>query len=319
MENPLVSFIITDYNLPVEMLRECLASITALSLTADEREIILIDDGSAESPLAALSGFHADITYIRQPNGGLSAARNIGLRMAQGTYIQFVDGDDKLNRSPYEHVIDIARFSAPDMIVFELCRTAPDDHTYADRNVGSGCDYMRTSNIRGAACGYLFRRASLGELRFTIGIYHEDEEFTPQLLLRVERVVVTDAEAYFYRLREGSIVTSDNESNIQKRLDDTREVIVRLHTLCDTLSVPDRQAMQRRVAQLTMDYIYNVIRLLRSRELLDIRIGELRRLGLFPLPDRDYTAKYKLFRRLSASSHGLSLLRRIVPVFDKWR
>ena len=46
MEKPLISFILTYYNLPVEMLIECIESILALSLQADEREIIVVDDGS---------------------------------------------------------------------------------------------------------------------------------------------------------------------------------------------------------------------------------------------------------------------------------
>ena len=60
----------------------------------------------------------------------------------------------------------------------------------------------------------------------------------------------------------------------------------------------DRQALQRRVAQLTMDYLYNIIRLTRSRHYLKRKIQELRRLGLYPLPAKAYTAKYTLFRLL---------------------
>lgn len=65
---PLVSFIVPTYNLPVDMLRESLDSIMDLSLTQEEREIIVIDDGSINSPLAALADVIDQIIYIRQPN-----------------------------------------------------------------------------------------------------------------------------------------------------------------------------------------------------------------------------------------------------------
>ena len=72
--------------------------------------------------------------------------------------------------------------------------------------------------------------------------------------------------------------------------------------------------MQRRTAQLTMDYIYNVIVLTRSRHYLDRQLEELGKIGLFPLPDRDYTQKYKWFRRMTNSSIGRTILMRTLPI-----
>ena len=100
---PLVSFIIPVYNLDPEMIRECLESILALSLSKQEREIIVIDDGSEFTPLNNLPDICNDFIYIRQRNQGLSAARNIGLRMATGRFVQFVDGDDRLLRALSRH------------------------------------------------------------------------------------------------------------------------------------------------------------------------------------------------------------------------
>ncbi len=89
--------------------------------------------------------------------------------------------------------------------------------------------------------------------------------------------------------------------------------------MADTLPNNDRLALQRRVAQLTMDYIYNVIIETRSRHYLDRKLASLRSEGLFPLPDRDYTTKYKWFRRMTNSSLGLSLLMRALPLLKKER
>ena len=100
---PLVSFIVTTYNLPETLLQECLQSITALTLKENEAEIIVIDDGSDESALLSITNFRDRIIYMWQPNRGVSVARNLGLRIASGKYIQFIDGDDKLIQTGYEH------------------------------------------------------------------------------------------------------------------------------------------------------------------------------------------------------------------------
>lgn len=317
MEKPLISFILTYYDLPVKMLSECIDSIIALSLRSYEREIIVVDDGSEKSPMNDLMKYGDQIIYIRQRNQGLSGARNTGIQMARGEYLQFVDGDDLLLQAPYEHCIDQIRFAHPEMVVFNFTYTGNEDKTYQDSEMQSGADYMRNHNIRGTAWGYLFKRTILGDLRFTTGIVHEDEEFTPQLLLRAERVIVTDAEAYLYRQRPNSIITDSHIRKRLRRLHDSLGVISRLNTLADRLPVEDKTALQRRVAQLTMDYLYNVIRETRSRHYLDRKIAELRKKGLFPLPDRDYTAKYVWFRKMTNSQTGLSILIRLIPLIDK--
>ena len=108
---PLVTFIITYYNLPVQMLCECINSIMALSLKPEEREILIIDDGSDVSPMNGLMQYGDEIIYVRQPNGGLSAARNKGIETATGQFLQFVDADDHLITTAYDHCLDIDRKS----------------------------------------------------------------------------------------------------------------------------------------------------------------------------------------------------------------
>ena len=69
---PLVSFIITNYNLPVNLLSKCIDSVLALSLRPSEREIILVDDGSDLSPINDLVTYGDEIIYVRQKHGGVS-------------------------------------------------------------------------------------------------------------------------------------------------------------------------------------------------------------------------------------------------------
>ena len=81
----------------------------------------------------------------------------------------------------------------------------------------------------------------------------------------------------------------------------------------------DRLALNRRVAQLTMDYLYNTILLHQSLTTLNAAIDTLRQDALFPLPDRNYTAKYTWFRRLSNTSIGRVLLLHSLPLLKKER
>ena len=123
MEKPLISFILPYYDLPAEMLCECIDSILALSLRDNEWEIIVVDDGSEMSPMDDLKKYGDHLIYIRQNNKGLSEARNTGIQMARGEYLQFIDSDDLLLQAPYDHCIDMARRKHPDVIVFDFTTT----------------------------------------------------------------------------------------------------------------------------------------------------------------------------------------------------
>ena len=317
---PLVSFILTYYNQPIQMLCECIDSILALSLRPFEREIIIVDDGSRVSPMNGLMQYGDEIIYVRQKNGGLSVARNKGIDMAQGRFLQFVDADDHLIQAPYEHCLDLIRLNNDvDMVMFDFTSTDTHETNYNDTEVMTGSAYMLKHNIHGTACGYLFSQTTLSKLRFTPGIWHEDEEFTPQLLIRAEHVYVTDAKAYYYYKHKGSITTHDDEASKAKRFDDIKGVLDRLHYLCDRVPQVDRIALQRRVAQLTMDYIYQVIMQQRSQKALNACIDELSSKGLFPLPDRDYSQKYKWFRKMTNTRLGRTILLKTLPLLKKER
>ena len=358
-EKPLVSFILPCYNIPAAMLCECIDSILALPLQSCERQIILVDDGSDVSPLEQLGSRAEELTYIRQKNSGLSVARNAGLRLCTGEYIQFVDTDDQLILSGYSQILDLARTQQHDVILFEF-KTSPSpsclggepvsttkqesgesvsspkqerlrvgEHRSGEKPVpplnrggqegSSGASYLRHHNLNAAAWGYLFKQSILGDLTFTPGIYHEDEEFTPRLLLHAESVCDTHVVAYLYRKRDQSITTDTHIKKRLKRINDTRDIILRLNTMADRMPVNERTALQRRVAQLTMDYIYKIIVETKNRHYLNRKLNELKAVGLFPLPDRDYTTKYKWFRRLSNTHLGMEMLLRILPTINKER
>lgn len=281
-----ISFIIAYHNEPQNMLRECLGTIVSLPIA--DKEVIVIDDGSDVSPTDLVMSVDASIRLVRQDNQGLSAARNHGVSCATGDYIQFVDADDKL-LPEYSDVINALVLYNPDILQFRFTRKS----TVVPKSLhiifdGTGRQRLCNHNLRAAACAYVFRREILRDVRFVKGIYHEDELFTPLLFLNAERIIDTDAKAYFYRRRENSITTATDSAKIEKRLNDTLYVI-------EMLSELGNIALNRRISQLTMDYIYTILIQTHSYRILKERITRLRQLNLIPLPLKPYTVKYFLF------------------------
>lgn len=298
---PLMTFIVTTYNIPSKMLHECISSILALSLSKEQREIIVVDDGSDEIAIKHIQDYADEITYIRQRNQGVSVARNLGLRCATGIFIQFVDGDDFLLQTQYEHCLDIIRYHQPaDIVLFGLTDNAKAQMATDYQGPTTGAEYMSSNNLHGSVCGYIFKKSILQGLCFESDIvFGEDELFTPQLILNASNLYTTSAEAYFYRKWKGSITHKKSKAQTEKKIKDNIEVLLRLQSLKQNIdSEEKKQALARRIAQLTMDFLYNVIILTKSPSKIRKAKALLKENNLYPLPDESYTLKYKLFRKL---------------------
>jgi len=303
---PVISFIITDYNLPIQLLRECIESIISLDIKPEQREIILVNDGSEISPEPELNDLSSYIRFIHQENKGLSEARNEGIRMSKGQYIQFVDGDDYL-LSNYNDCFRSILQNSYDMLFFDCVSKKATSFPGKIKTLGSGIEYMLHNNLHASAWGYIFKKELLGDdLRFTKGIVHEDEEFTPLLTLRAKNLARYSGSAYFYRVREGSIVHSNDKEHLRRRINDFIGVISSLNTKADMLEGDEKRALKRRVDQTTMDLIYNIIRLTHSKEDMNNALSELRKKGGNPLPIKLYTGKYLIFSMLISIYESIS-------------
>ena len=299
--HPLVSFIITAYNVSAERLTECISSVLNLSLRVAEREIIVVDDGSKNCTISEMMDISDSIIYIRKPNGGTGSARNLGLKVASGDYIQFVDGEDKLLSEAYEHCIDVVRYYSPDIVMFNYGPENSGKNDYEGEEPVEGVEYLKHNSLESNPWGYVFSSKILLDLRFDTDSYSDNEKFTTLLFLRADKIFSTSAVAYCNRRKKEKVDRKDKKTII-RRLDDALLIIVKLHDMSDTMATNDRIALQRRVAQLTMNYILNTIRWTRSAKQLETRVAHLEDLGLFPLPNRNYSKKYMLFNKLSRSS-----------------
>ncbi|MES2807882.1 MAG: glycosyltransferase family 2 protein [Bacteroidota bacterium] len=130
-DNPLVSIIIPAYN-SGQFIAETLVS--ALAQTWANKEVIVIDNGSTDDTIQVLEQFKDQIIIIKTTqNKGAAAARNTGLAMAKGLYIQFLDADDLLSANKIESQLKVLNLSTTQL---SLCKTVHfnngDNHTLAE-------------------------------------------------------------------------------------------------------------------------------------------------------------------------------------------
>ena len=223
--NMLVSIIIPVYNVEA-YLTECLDSV--VNQTFRDMEIILVDDGSTDNSPEIMQAFaekDSRIKIITQPNRGVSAARNTGLRAASGEYILFVDSDDTILPETVETLYNKIRETDSDLLL--------GNELFCHENKRWSMDFKRDealnsiTGISGKACYiklmevnafppsaplFFIRREliTLNSIFFKEGIIHEDELWCVEAMLNAKRVSLIDFNYYLYRQREGSIMHSNN-------------------------------------------------------------------------------------------------------------
>ena len=103
-----LSFIVPAYNVE-SFIERCVSSLCNQNIPDDEYEIIIVNDGSTDNTLAKIKSIISDntsknIILIDKPNGGLSSARNAGMKVASGEYVVFLDSDDYLDNKACERL-----------------------------------------------------------------------------------------------------------------------------------------------------------------------------------------------------------------------
>lgn len=219
-----VSIIVPMYNVE-NYIQECIESIINQSLK--EIEIIVVNDGSTDNSIKKLECIKDNrIKIINKQNGGLSSARNEGLKVANGQYLIFIDSDDflisddcleEMYNNILNNKLDILSSNA------KLYYEDRDKYiktnkglTYTENQIMSIDEFIEKSQNCDIApsCFYMYRTNFLknNNLLFKEGIYHEDELFTYRTLLRTKKIYVSNDYFYAYRQREGSITSCKNNA-----------------------------------------------------------------------------------------------------------
>ena len=219
---PLISVVVPVYNVK-DYLEECVNSVLGQSF--EDFEAVLVDDGSTDGSdqvCEELVRRDSRVSLIRQENAGLSEARNTGVGRARGEFILLLDSDDLLLG---DTLADIARACSrgPDVVAIsgvKVTSTGRIPLRERGREVKpraeQGKSFLLSELLQESpnmmAPLYLYRRRFLvaNGFRFKAGILHEDEEWTPRVLIAADSVLACEAEAYGYRVRPGSITQRSN-------------------------------------------------------------------------------------------------------------
>lgn len=241
----LFSIVIPAYNAE-PFLRRCIDSCLNQKGCVPNYEIIIVNDGSTDGTQAIIdeyvnanldpngNGYKSPkVSFISQPNGGLSKARNEGLKKAQGEYVWFVDSDDWIAENALAVLNTVIDGNHPDVMAFrgyDVMAFSKDVRNLSGRNV-----LKKMGTIGWCPCVpfYCMKRSFLENhsLVFMEGIIHEDCEFTPRMLYFARTVCICSEILYFVFQNPASL---NRRKNLEKSFH-TLKVLNSLCKFCSTI------------------------------------------------------------------------------------
>lgn len=227
-ENIKVSVIIPVYNVE-KYLNQCVDSV--LNQTYQNVEVILVDDGSTDNSPAICEEYAKNdkrVQVIHKVNGGASTARNVGINVATGEYLMFLDSDDFWDgNTVLEDIFD--GVSEVDVVCFGYKECW--DKGYIDGRGTSENSLLHCANSNGAllknliATGVLTSSACTKAVKsnlvieqkiyFKEGITTEDVDWTARVILSAKSYIVVPQNFYVYRQRNDSIVHTIKYENLE--------------------------------------------------------------------------------------------------------
>lgn len=314
----ILSIIVPVYNVEV-YLNKCIDSLLDQDLSTDDYEIVLVNDGSTDSGGSICDRYaeeHDNIRVVHQANHGLSAARNVGIKVARGKYIEFVDSDDYLNPNVLGGIVyqmearnlDILRINYQNVNsegeVFEPNKYSKPFVDYSEEV----CDGLSFLNERlGYACyavqfvikASLLKQAGNG---FKEGIYFEDIEWTPRILLQAERVASSPIMVYNYLYRRDSITRGVQKHKRRKALVDKLALVETIKKLGQTTA--DNRWFKGMISQTVLSILQEVGYSFYSERMK--YIATIKKLHILPLST--YHATPRATNKIRLANLSLNLL-----------
>lgn len=236
-----LSIIVPIYNVESELLR-CLESIRNQDYPCVE--VILIDDGSTDKSGEIAKKFavaNKNFKYVLKQNGGLSDARNFGMRFITGDLLMFVDSDDCLEGNSLEKLVSIFLKSNVQILIANAFRIKSGKRSklrkhleYLENKIVDGKTFIYESLLNADYIPTVWTNVydvnflRENNITFEKGLLHEDEDWFPRIMLEATRVKYVDYAFYLYMIRDDSITTKgDLFENAKSKL----LIAKRLHEL----------------------------------------------------------------------------------------
>lgn len=237
---PTISVIVPVYKAE-KYIHRCVDSILAQTFT--DFELILVDDGSPDNCPVICDEYAAKdcrVRVIHQENGGVSRARNMGLRCANGEYITFVDSDDYIDAAFLSEAMADARSSCLDLYIaghrqigdggyrkdFVVAQDI-EKHTI-DLTEGEAVDLL-ANNYIASSCGKVIKKAFIGDIEFDPRMnFGEDLKFMHQLL-NSHGIVKAVARARYYHCveyKEGTNLTAQVDEEKCRSVAETYRILL---------------------------------------------------------------------------------------------
>lgn len=219
------SIIIPVYNVE-EYLDRCLKSI--LNQTYFNYEVIIVNDGSPDNSDNIIKSYEKEdkrFKGYKKVNGGLSDARNYGLKYATGDYLIFIDADDYIENNYLEKVNDVLeRNKDIDVLKFKIKLVDEGENLIRMENglnkegVTSFEELVKLEFLE-PAWSYVYKLSFWKENNFTYlkGMIHEDFGLTPEILMKANKIYYLNSYLYNYVQRNGSIMSSNNKEKLHKK------------------------------------------------------------------------------------------------------
>ena len=214
----LISVIVPVYN-AAPYIERCVKSLQ--NQTYQNFEIILIDDGSKDNSLElckALANEDDRIIVLNRPNGGASAARNMGLAYVRGQYVVFADSDDYVSPSYLENLYRAAQQGNYDIVQCNLESTFDTDkrmetvaYSQDDVNEVTKKQALNERKYKVSVWGKIYCSHIFKDFRFQEGIIYEDDASYYIFVDRANRLAVLNETLYYYYMSENSVMRNDKK------------------------------------------------------------------------------------------------------------
>lgn len=223
----LISIIVPVYNVE-QYLEKCVKSIT--KQTYENIEIILVNDGSTDTSGKICDKLKLEdnrIKVIHKENGGLSDARNAGLKKAKGEYIGFVDSDDYIKEDMFETLYNLNKNCNSEISIISYYEIYKDkiisvresNEVQQYDKIGAIKELLKDRNIQSYAWNKLFKKELFSDLEFPTNKNFEDIATTLLLFEKAKKVVLLEQPKYYYVRRDDSIVGVKNYKTYKDYLD----------------------------------------------------------------------------------------------------
>lgn len=216
----LVSIIIPAYNAE-PYIERCVESV--IDQSYKNLEVIVINDGSTDSTLSLLMKFKEKdpgIKVISWQNQGLSAARNLGIEVANGDFLFFLDADDWLNPTCIERLITAQQQEGSDIVVTDYMLFRMEDSKFL-LHVANKDDSPKTYSVKEwfettehnielftVAWGKLYKKDLFKNLRYPYGLKLEDNYTTYLAYLLADKITCIYEPLYTYRMNPAGITST---------------------------------------------------------------------------------------------------------------